>query len=208
MESRDIIERFCDQCGWAWTIHNQYKLLYARSEERRRLLDAVARDYFGFMQEVLIDYMFLQFSRLTDPAKTGRFANLTAPYIADELDWPPDVRGVLRSQLKILLAFREKVLAPRNKLIAHADLKTHLEQSTLGGFPEGEDERFFRSLQEFVNAAHESAIGGPYPLNAVSPNDGESLVMSLRRGEAFEGLWDANPQLADQLLQNSEHANA
>ena len=208
MDQRTIVERFCDHCGWAWTIRNQYRILYECSEDRCRLLETAARDFFGFMREVLADYIYLQFGRLTDAPSSGRVANLTAPYIANELEWPPEVRDVLRKHLKILLAFRKKVILPRHKLIAHADLEACLQESTLGSFPEGEDNRFFESLQEFVNVAHDCAVGGPYPLDAVSLADADTLVKCLRRGVAFESLWADHTTLADQLLTDSEYADA
>lgn len=208
VNAKAVVEIFCEQCGWTWTIHNQYRILYERNEKRLRMLDRVAQDYFGFMKSVLVDYLYLQFAKLTDPATQAAHANLSAPFVASELPWPPQVAGALRSHLKTLLVFRASVIVPRSKIIAHADLKAHLSGSILGGFPKGDDLRFFDALQQFVNIAHEEVTGEIYPLDAVSPRDADNLVMALRRGVAFEGLWEHQAELAHQLLRESEFNDA
>jgi len=205
---RAIVTAFCEQCGWAWTIRNQYRVLYERSDQRLELLGHVANDYFSFMRSVLLDYLYLQFSRLTDPATQGPHTNLTAPFIANKLSWPPEIRERLRRHLQRLLAFRERVVIARSKHIAHVDLTAHLDGLPLGAFPEGEDDRFFESLQDFVNIAHDNVIGGPYPLNSVSHEDADSLVRYLREGVAFQRLWDQHPGMALELLDGSPYGDA
>lgn len=204
MNARTVVEQFCEQSGWAWTVWNQYRVLYEHSEDRVRLLDHVARDYFSFMHAVLVDYIYLQFCRLTDPPTQGTQSNLSAPYVTENLDWPPHVLGVLRSNLKLLLSFRQQVILPRRKLIAHADLQASVSGTPLGGFAEGADARFFEHLQAFVNTAYDHVVGGAYPLDAASTRDADNLVRILRQGVAFEGLLEAEAARADQLLRTSE----
>ncbi len=77
--------------------------------------------------------------------------------------------------------FGEKIAIARNKLIAHVDLKAHLDEKVLGGFEEGEDEEFFLILEETVNVMHEHLMGGPYSIrvsNAFEPV--EKFLRKLR----------------------------
>jgi hypothetical protein len=208
MNAQALVERFGEQCRWAWTIRNQYRVLYEHGEPRLRLLDRVAQDYFSFMHTVLVQYIYLQFSRLTDPATQGQWTNLSAPYIAEKCEWPPEVRGSLRAHLKALLSFRERVVLPRQKLIAHADLDSLMSDARLGGFEEGEDDRFFESLQEFMNVAYAHVCGDIFLIESTSHHDATNLVWFLRRGVALEGLWDRDTPRADQLLRESEFRDA
>lgn len=203
-----VVKKYCEQCGWAWTIRNQYRVLYERSEKRLRLLDHVAHDHFSFMHSVLLEYIYLQLAKLTDPAKTGRHDNLSAAFVANELSWPPEIAAKLQQLLTPLHAFRERIILPRQKHIAHAGLQEHLSCTPLGGFPAGEDDQFFETLQEFVNTAHEYLVGDPYPLDAVSIRDADNLVMVMRRGVAFEALWSSETPLADRLLREDQFFDA
>ena len=77
-------------------------------------------------------------------------------------------------------AYRATVEPARSKLVAHADLRAHLQQLTLGGCTEAEEREFWVNLQDFVSAAHEEAFGGPFEIDAAMPEgDGASLIHRL-----------------------------
>ena len=57
-----------------WTIYRQ---LYATSEEKINLLNASGSNVFYLLQFLLLDDCALRLSKLTDPARQGKFVNLS-----------------------------------------------------------------------------------------------------------------------------------
>lgn len=208
VDPKVVVKAFYKACAWTWTVRNQYRVLYEQGDKRLQLLDNVAQDYFSFMQDVLQEHILLQFSKLTDPARQGPHDNLTAEYVANELSWPPGVAAALRACLDRLRDFSKFIAPARNKIIAHGGLQEHVAGTVLGAFPAGEDERFLSTLQEFVDIAYQHTFGMPAPLCSVSPQDADKLVMVLKRGVAFQGLWSRDPRTADELLRQDPYHGA
>lgn len=109
-------------------IHVQWRLflqLYGTDPDRIELLNRFAGGLFGVVQEVLYDDLVLAVFRLHDPAKSGKFENLSLPSLVGA------VRGV-NSQLAAslargsgdLVALLDPYAEWRNKRIAHNDLET------------------------------------------------------------------------------------
>lgn len=152
----------------------------------------MANIFFGDLNLLLIDYIILQKCKLTDQAADRKNAskNLTTNYIL-ELNWSPETRATLESENTRLMNFRKKIIDARNKLISHLDLRARMQALGLGQFSEQEEQDFWAALQNFVNAAHEEAIGGPFEINAVmQEGDVASLVHYLKDGMDYTDLVD------------------
>ena len=208
MDPRELVEKFCEQCVWTSHIVNQYRLLFEFSEARLTLLDEVAPDFFRSLQRVLIDYIFLQCTRITDPSSIGKSDNLTAEYLVKNIKWPSDEKLRLERLLETLHQFRVQIVEARNKLITHADLVSHERGSALGTFPEGDEQKFFDALQEFADIAHSNIVGGPYAIDTITPGDASDLVRVLKRGVVFGMLLEEDPLLYDSALRKSRLFNA
>ena len=208
MEPRAVVTKFAEQCGWVWTTVQQYRLLFEQGELRLRLLDRVASNYFRFLHTILRDYIYLQFTRITDPAETFGRENLTASYVAERIAWPPAVEGALREKLGELLDFRRKILPARNQLVVHPDLQAHASDVSFGAFPEGDETRFLQNLQEFVDIVHEQLFGCRLPLDAVTYGDASDLIICLQRGVAMEALLHREPVLCHEVLSSGEFRDA
>src|SRR6266566_7380600 len=83
----------------AWA---QYSFLFNESQERIELLNACARWYFGTTQRLLMREVILGVSRLTDPPKTGKHANLVLASLLDDpsIDKHRGLRGELDKAIK------------------------------------------------------------------------------------------------------------
>jgi len=55
--------------------------------------------------------------------------------------------------------------------LSHNDLATIVAGAVLGDFADGDGEKYFKALQEFVNIVHDQVVGGPYPFNNLVRND-------------------------------------
>lgn len=189
---KEVIETFCDACVWARTVRNHFLALFEFNQCRLALLEEVAAFLFHDLNIILIEYIFLQLCKLTDSDKTkvGKdYANnLTTNYILT-LEWSPETLKGLQIKNDELMAFRSKIIDARRKLIAHNDLRTHLQSISLGSFSESDEREFWKSLQEFVDLAHSEAIGGPFPIDAtMQGGDVFSLIHALKDGVDYEAV--------------------
>jgi hypothetical protein len=50
----------------------------------------------------------------------------------------------------------------------------------LGKFTDGEDEKYFRALQEFVNVVHDQVAGGPWPFDNLVKNDVVAFLATIK----------------------------
>lgn len=155
-------------------------------------MEEVAAFFFHDLTIVLIDYILLQLCKLTDPksTKVGKdwIDNLTTNYILT-LEWSSETLNELKTKNEGLMAFRSKIVDARRKLIAHSDLRTHLERIGLGSFSESDELAFWKALQEFVDLAHSEAIDGPFPIDAtMQGGDVLSLIHVLKDGVDYEAV--------------------
>ena len=80
-----------------------------------------------------------------------------------------------------LLCYRKHIVGARNKIIAHADKQTVLENRAMGQHEEKEMRQFFTNLQKYMDRVG-SAIGvGPSDFSVPdSEGDGFELIVFLR----------------------------
>jgi hypothetical protein len=109
-----------------WKIYHQ---LYLTSEQRIKFFGEIAPSFFGIIQHVLRDDIFLSICRLTDPLKIAGKENLTLARLLENLNPVDDllfyqsVEASLKSIESSCRPFREW----RKRRIAHSDLATALE---------------------------------------------------------------------------------
>ena len=186
----EIVKGFCEECVWAHSIRTHFADLVEQNEKRRELLSEVASMFFGDLNLLLIEYIILQKCKLQDPVSDRKKStnNLTTNYIL-ELNWSIETKSILEAENKRLMNFRKRIVDARNKLVSHLDLKTRLQPLGLGSFTQQEEQDFWSALQAFANAAHEEALGSPYPINAaMQEGDVASLVHYLRDGVDYDDL--------------------
>lgn len=108
-----------------------YRQLFAESERRIEMLNECAGTFFFVIQNVLFQDVQVGLSKLTDPARTGKFDNLSLLQLQTRIDTDGDAslavqtRVILDTLLGQCAPFREL----RNKRLAHLDLLTSLKAS-------------------------------------------------------------------------------
>jgi hypothetical protein len=183
----EIVKLFCDECVWVRAIRTHFQELFESGSARHQLLAESANQFFHDLNVVLVEYILLQQCKLTDPPYSGRdkkVPNLTADYLLT-LSWTDATRASLVAANHRLQQFRCKVKKARNKLVAHADLRSRLNYLPMGEFSQTEEIDFWAALQEFVDVAHSEAIGGPYPIDAAMP-DGDTLSLLHQLRDAID----------------------
>lgn len=183
----DIVTKYCEECVWVRSMRTHFANLFESGSVRHQILKETANRFFVDLNVVLIEYILLQQCKLTDPPysdKDKKIPNLTADYLLT-LQWTDATRATLVAANHRLQQFRCKIKKARNKLVAHSDLRARLNILPMGEFTEVEEQDFWAALQEFVDAAHSEAIGGPYPIDASMP-DGDALSLLYQLREAID----------------------
>lgn len=192
---KSIIDEFCTLCESVWIDHDLYRSLYKTDHteiDRRRifkLCNSIAPKFFDDLNRILIDNLILQFSKITDPAATGKNTNLTTNYVVEKIGWPDDVRQKLREINARLTAFRRYIEPARSKSVAHVDLSARFRRlEDLGKFPKDADRQFLQDLQAFIDIAYgHFHNGAPRPINPAMSTDTHQLIRALEKSVIFDG---------------------
>jgi hypothetical protein len=185
--AKQMVRKFCDQVFWLRVVHNIYKELF-EDEEARILTERTAPSFFGHLNTVLHYYLLLEFVKITDPATSmgQEQENFTIDNLIESIVWPKDVSQKLKSLNEKTKTFRKYTKMARDKLLAHMDKKIFLSGKILGEFPEGEDERFLKTLEEICDITHEVCFNRIFGyMSVVEPGDVVSLKRALKNSLAF-----------------------
>jgi hypothetical protein len=183
-----IIDNFCTICERVWMDYNLYMSLFETDQGILLLYDSVAPLCFHDLNEILIDHLFVQFSKITDPANTGKKSNLTTNYILEKLVWPDDIHQNLWEINQRLRVFRQGIEPARSRRVVHVDLPAQIEQlENLGKFLKDADKQFLQDLQTFVNIAYGHFHNGtPRPIDVAMSTDTHQLVRALEKSVIFD----------------------
>lgn len=177
------LKLFIEQCGWVWTIYKYHHGLF-ENEASQRLLEKFGHQFFSHLQLVVIEYLYIKMCALTERAKTRvggkEIENLTLDNLLAREVWPEEILRTLEGKINRLKEITIPIRQARDKIIAHVDMETAVKNLTLGAFPDGEDEEFFRLLQEVVDIMHEQLYGGPGPFDGVAVNDVGEFIENMR----------------------------
>ncbi len=185
-EYQEKVKSFCNECVWAWAVYEQYSKLYEQGKPRLDLLEKIASTFFSDLHMIMKGYLLAQICKLTDPAKTSGNFNLTTNYLIEYLPWPQNVKEELQSISLKLNSFRKYIVDARNKILAHNDLNTIIEDNTLGAFPVGEEKAFWDNLQSFVNVAYGHYFGGIFPIDTTAIADADDLIEELKKSIDYD----------------------
>jgi len=110
-----------NEVTWLHAKWQEYRKLYAKSEQRVNLLNDSAAFFFRVVHEVLWDNILLHIARLTDPPTQGKFENSTLlclPETVSDRGLADELRRLVQTALGRSQFAREW----RNKRLAHQDL--------------------------------------------------------------------------------------
>jgi transcriptional regulator with XRE-family HTH domain len=184
-----IVDEFCIRCEFLWMDRELFLSLFDADRRLLNLYNMMAPKFFSDLFRIMVEHLFLQFSKITDPAHTGKHSNLTTNYILVELDWPIDVRRKLREVNERLKRFRQYIEPARSKRVAHIDVSAQFARlDNLGEFPKGADKQFLHDLQIFVDIAYGHLHGGvSRPINVAMSTDTHRLLRALEKAVLFDG---------------------
>jgi hypothetical protein len=203
-EPAEILEEFCVICAEVRNDFDLYRSLFEHDPSGRDLCIAAAPLFFSDINRLMVNNLFLQFCKITDPQGAGSRSNLTTNYILKCLPWPAHIQSRLAAVNDRLMSFRKKIEKARSKRIAHVDLHAQMHRlDSMGAFEPGEDVTFLRDLQEFINIAFAHLHNGPTRSIALAmPTDTHKLIRVVEKGILFDRCYrctekDRNTDLLD-----------
>jgi hypothetical protein len=192
-DPKDILSGFWDQCARLQIDHDLFYGLFMSGQGQIDLFQQVAPMFFADLHRLMRDSLFIQFCRITDPAKSGSRTNLTTNYMLQVIPWPSDIKKKLEAVNARLMQFRALIEAARNKRLAHADLRAELDKVTLGKFPAGADRQFLEDLEEFLSIAHEHLGATAASLSIGMSHDAHALVRALVKSRIYDTCAKCTP---------------
>ena len=147
-----------------------YSELFYHSGDRIQLLQKGTNGFFIFVQQLVIKEMIIHFSKLTDPARSGGFSNLSFYHIHGQIAFRHSSESTACLQkIEELKEGLNGVRTLRNKMIAHFDLLT---AKTPIRIQSGLDhESLFLAIdrcEAIVNLFYCQYSQGPLPLKSIA----------------------------------------
>lgn len=191
------IRSFNVHADWIRAYYFMYADLYY--QESGYLFDAKNRLFYNLLSSLLVRYLLLEFSKVTDPVQTAGEKNLTVDYLVEMIDWPEEVRNILEGLRVRMKEFRDYIKPARNKMLAHLDVGAARSEERYGAFPEGRDKEFVQDLREFCKTMYRSAL--PYEVPIGHKADMRHFKETLAKSLAFDALYaEADNRLRDRML--------
>lgn len=183
---------------------NTYNDLFEAGDEVERVLRKSAERFFGDISVIMIEYMILLVCRLTDPPGTSGRANLTIPYMNKLLRENDCFNSEIETLSDSIMDYRELLEPVRNKIVAHMDHDTYIQDLALGGHSKEEMKQFFKNdlLQYFEKVAKAISVTPLGSLITRGYGDALDLRKTLSRGLIAEKLIREEPKMALYFLEN------
>ena len=190
----DRIKQELHHIHYRWTLYRQ---MFGTNPSRIELINKTSSNVFVEFQWLVIDYMVMSLSKLTDRARMQGNDNLSYHYLIEKVreSGNVDLADELQAELDELTVACEKFREIRNKRVAHNDLVVALDNnvSPLPGVSRADVEVALVHARNIMNKVelhfndsqtlYEEII---LPLT----NDGRSVLIWLQKGLMYEQLED------------------
>ncbi|WP_404305916.1 AbiU2 domain-containing protein [Neorhodopirellula lusitana] len=189
-----VYQRLNEELIWIHGKWNMYRQLFGFSKSRVDLLNESSQAFFAVLQPLWIDYLVLEICKLTDPAQSGKYTNLSIEQLHEKLS-STKYRGI-RDQLSLLANSVREECKPlrdrRNKRIAHNEFRTAMSQEAVSirGISFRELEAALESIRNYMMAFRSHFIDdADYTYETFTAGDGGlDLVYVLKQASVFREM--------------------
>jgi hypothetical protein len=178
--SSTVVEEFCKLCDWAREVWLNHLELFDNNQRASELTNPFAGEEFARLSVISHEYSLLQIVKLHGKAFTNGIATLGIDYVLTYGNWSDSVRDRLQKLADELSGFASQLRDARNKSLSHNDLATIEAGTTLGEFANGADEKYFKTLEAFVNTVYDQVVGGPWAFNNHVKNDVAAFLATIK----------------------------
>ncbi len=187
------------------TTFNTYNDLFEAGDEVERILRKSAEMFFGDLNMMMIEYIIIVVCRLTDPPGTSGKTNLTIQHMNKLLRENDCLSPEIEMLSDSIMAYRKLLEPVRNKIVAHMDRDTYIQDLALGGHSKEDMNKFFENdlLQYFEKVAEAIGVSPLGDLVTHGSGDALDLRKTLKRGLIAEKLIHEDPKMALYFLENS-----
>jgi hypothetical protein len=137
------------RCHYYWIVYRQ---LLGTNEFRIELINKTTPSFFILFQDLFLDYITLQISKLTDPADYGKYKNFSFYYLLELLkeedsdEFNKKISSILEKLQVVSSLFRNR----RNKIVAHRDLN-FIDKKNEYGISRQSVEDVLKIIREYLN---------------------------------------------------------
>lgn len=186
-----IYDELRSEVTWMHGRWLTYRELYAESPARIELLNECAATFFYIIEDVLLDEVQVALSKLTDPAQSGRYENLSLEQLQAQLEkhGDPGLATACRGTLDTIHAQCKVFRVRRHKRLAHLDLATSLKTlpQPLPGVSRKMIEDALFSVRKYLNAIEMHYNDAEWGYEDFILNNGSvALLAVLRAGLRYE----------------------
>ena len=178
-----VVVDFCNVCNWAHEVWLNHLELFDNNPRMAELDKSLAADELNRLFTISQEYSLLQIVKLHDKAVMNGNITIGIDYILTYGRWSDSVRDHLEKLAKELNGFADQLRGVRNKILSHNDLATIIANAKLGEFSKGDDEKYFKALEEFVNTVHEEVVGDPWSFDDLVKNDVAAFLTTIKPNE-------------------------
>ncbi|MFN3872575.1 MAG: hypothetical protein ACK4R9_06205 [Ignavibacterium sp.] len=175
-----------------WIIFKQF---FATNQSRIEIINKTTPSVFLIIFELLKDYITLETSKLTDPAQSGPYKNLSLlylhNYLKDKIEKTTfnELEKILNDLISASKIFRNR----RNKLVSHLDLRTSLDESLKSSlsFFVKDVENVLKLLSNYINTIdfYLNNAETLFEQFIISDDDNvEDLLIRLAKSLAYDDL--------------------
>lgn len=180
--SPEVVDLFARLFSWAHESWITHRTLFDDNPDAESINSGPSGPFLRRLSVITQEYCLQQLAKLHDPSSQGKKTNLSIGYVLERGGWEKKTFDTL-SGLKMRLDALADIIAPaRNKVLAHNDLQTQLDNRDLGAFPKGADLEYFRVLLEFVGVVYFEMDGRTVEFVDVAQTEARSFVANLPRG--------------------------
>jgi hypothetical protein len=171
---------------YRWKLFRQ---LFDGGEKNINLLNRSGANVFALLRRLILDDVYLTLCRLTDPATTVGFDNLSLRFFLNKLKADVNVLTALalESEFAELKKLTKHIRMHRSKRLAHSDLKVTQKAYSLPPVLRGELDDALHALAKLMEDLHmivfkrtTTYMEGP----SISGPDGRYLLKVLTKGLA------------------------
>jgi hypothetical protein len=192
-------KRLWDELVMLHDAWDQYETLFG-DPQTVRMLNACAGWFFALTQRLLLRETILGISRVTDPAKTGQFENLTLEVLLHDpvLLEHRETEAVLRAAITAAVDAAGPIRTHRHKYIAHLDHQTATGTADvpLPGLPRGSIGTVVKAIEDAYQVHSQQVRDAHTFFDVDAPLDARALVRILEASERWRRYRELNPDVA------------